>query len=90
MVDAISKNSYRGSMKATVSEKGQVTIPKALRQRLGIRSGEVLDFNEENGRLVARKAPRQDPVDAAFGIIRLGRSTDDLVEAMRGRIPKAR
>ena len=29
-------------MKARVSEKGQVTIPKKLRERLGIRPGEVL------------------------------------------------
>jgi AbrB family looped-hinge helix DNA binding protein len=34
-------------MTATVSEKGQVTVPKALRDRLGIRPGEVLDFDEE-------------------------------------------
>ena len=33
-------------MKAVVSEKGQVTIPKTLRDRLGIRPGQVLDFAE--------------------------------------------
>ncbi len=54
-------------MKSVVSEKGQVTIPKPLRDRLGIRAGEVLDFDEEAGRLVARKASTQDPVDAAYG-----------------------
>jgi AbrB family looped-hinge helix DNA binding protein len=32
------------SMKTTVSEKGQVTIPKRLRDRLGIRPGEVLEL----------------------------------------------
>lgn len=29
-------------MKAVVSEKGQVTIPKAVRSKLGIRAGTVL------------------------------------------------
>lgn len=43
------------SMKAIVSEKGQITIPKALRDKLGIRPGTVLDFDDEHGRLVARK-----------------------------------
>jgi hypothetical protein len=35
-VDLICKNSYSLRMKAVVSQKGQVTIPKALRERLGI------------------------------------------------------
>jgi AbrB family looped-hinge helix DNA binding protein len=48
-------NSYDAGMKSTVSEKGQVTIPKRLRDKLGIRGGTVLDFDEEEGVLVARK-----------------------------------
>jgi AbrB family looped-hinge helix DNA binding protein len=42
-------------MKAIVSEKGQVTIPKACRDRLGLRAGTVLEFEAEGGRLVAVK-----------------------------------
>jgi AbrB family looped-hinge helix DNA binding protein len=44
------------SMKAVVAERGQLTIPKRLRERLGIRSGTVLEFREEAERLVAAKA----------------------------------
>ncbi len=51
-------------MRSVVSEKGQVTIPKRLRDRLGIRPGQVLDFDEEAGRLVARKGAVADPPDA--------------------------
>jgi AbrB family looped-hinge helix DNA binding protein len=47
-------------MKSTVSEKGQITIPKRLRDKLGIRPGTVLDFDEEQGRLVARKQSEAD------------------------------
>jgi antitoxin PrlF len=71
-------------MNATVSEKGQVTIPKPLRDRLGIRAGEVLDFEEEGGRLVARKASTRNPVDAVFGILELPRPSDDLLDELRG------
>ena len=49
-------------MKSTVSEKGQVTIPKRLRDKLGIRPGTVLDFDEEQGRLVAQKHSEVDPI----------------------------
>jgi antitoxin PrlF len=70
-------------MKTTVSEKGQVTIPKALRDRLGIRPGAILDFEAEDGRLVATRRQDRDPFDAAFGVIALPMGTDDAVSALR-------
>ncbi|MGD0725391.1 MAG: AbrB/MazE/SpoVT family DNA-binding domain-containing protein [Spirochaetia bacterium] len=42
-------------MKAIVSEKGQVTIPKGVRDVLGIRKGTVLEFEALGGKLVAVK-----------------------------------
>ncbi len=39
-------------MLSTVSEKGQITVPKPLRERLGIRPGDQLEILEEGGRLV--------------------------------------
>lgn len=72
------------SERAVVSEKGQVTIPKRLRDRLGIRPGQVLDFSEERGRLVARKAEVRDPVAQVYGIVSLGRSTDEVMTELRG------
>jgi len=71
-------------MRSTVSEKGQVTIPKPLRERLGIKAGETLEFHEEGGRLIGTKALTQDPVDAIYGILELGQRTDDLVRELRG------
>ena len=71
-------------MRATVSEKGQVTIPKPLRDRLGIRSGQVLEFREDRGRLIATKATAGDPTERLYGILDLGRSTDDVVRGLRG------
>ena len=76
-------------MKATVSEKGQVTIPKRLRDRLGIRSGEVLEFTEERGRLVAVKAQAEDPIESVYGILETGRSTDEVMEELRGPVDAA-
>ena len=71
-------------MKATISEKGQVTIPKRLRDRLGLRPGQVLEFEEAAGTLVARKAQDRNPVDAVYGIVDLGESTDTVIERLRG------
>lgn len=47
-------------MKATISEKGQVTVPKACRDRLGLRVGTVIDFEAVGGKLVGVKRVSED------------------------------
>lgn len=79
-----SRNPYSPSMKTRVSEKGQVTIPKRLRDQLGIRVGDELDFEVEHGRLVAAKARPSDPVDAVWGTLKLPVSVDEAIAQMRG------
>jgi AbrB family looped-hinge helix DNA binding protein len=71
-------------MKAIVADRGQVTIPKALRDRLGIGARTVLDFREEAGRLVVEKVTEGDPVARAVGCLQLDRSTDELLDELRG------
>ena len=71
-------------MKAKVAERGQVTIPKALRERLGIVPGTVLDFIEEQGRLIGQKTEAMDAVDQVFGRLGRGRKTDDIIQEIRG------
>ncbi|MEJ7714796.1 MAG: AbrB/MazE/SpoVT family DNA-binding domain-containing protein [Thermoleophilaceae bacterium] len=74
-------------MKAIVSEKGQVTIPKRLRERLGIRPGETLEFEDDDGRLIATKASDRDPVDEVYGILELEGGTDAWMNELRGDPP---
>ena len=71
-------------MTATVSSKGQVTIPKELRDRLGIEPGTLLEFEAERGRLVARKVQRSDPFSKWAGAFADGRRTDELLASLRG------
>ena len=75
-------------MKTTVSEKGQITIPKRLRDRLGLRPGTVLDFEETDGRLVGRKLVPADHLEELVGILpRPQGGTDAMISELRGPGP---
>lgn len=73
------------SLTSRVSEKGQVTIPKRIRERLGIHAGEVLEFEEHpGGAVVARKLETRSPVDELYGVLRVPGGTDELIDRLRG------
>ena len=74
-------------MKAIVAERGQVTIPKALRDKLGIRPGTALEFSARNGMLVATKT-ETDPVTEVFGCLGRKVDTDEFIRGLRGGADK--
>jgi AbrB family looped-hinge helix DNA binding protein len=79
-------------MKALVSEKGQVTIPKLLRDLLGLRPGTALDFRADGGRLVVTKTVTEDVFRKWRGKGRLpsGMSVDEYLKRVRdGRAHRA-
>lgn len=39
-----------------ISSKGQVTIPKAIRERLNLEEGDKVAFIEENGKIIITKS----------------------------------
>lgn len=73
-------------MSSIVAKQGQVTIPKALRDKLGIVPGTVLDFTEENGRLVATKRVDDHPAFKLLGKRSRGRRTSQIMASLRGKI----
>ncbi len=72
-------------MKARVAERGQVTIPKRLRERLGVKSGTILEFSEDHGRLIAVKSGGIDPVGEVIGCLGKRLDTDAVMARLRGR-----
>ncbi|MFK5923776.1 MAG: AbrB/MazE/SpoVT family DNA-binding domain-containing protein [Verrucomicrobiota bacterium] len=46
-------------MTAIISEKGQITIPKKIRDNLGLTSGVVVDFEISEEKLVGKKVSEQ-------------------------------
>jgi AbrB family looped-hinge helix DNA binding protein len=72
-------------MKSIVSEKGQVTIPKAVRSKLGLRPGTVIEFEADGGRLIGRKAGGRDVIDELYGSLKMDEPVDEYIERIRGR-----
>jgi AbrB family looped-hinge helix DNA binding protein len=74
-----------------VGERGQVTIPKALRDRFGIGPDTEVEFFEENGQLALRKRSKELPLRKWKGYcadsLRRGKfsSVDDYINRARGK-----
>ncbi len=74
---------YYIDMTSRIGERGQITIPKKLRDRLGLRPGQVVWFEESGGSIVIRKQMSRDPLDAVYGILDTCLSSDELVAQLR-------
>jgi antitoxin PrlF len=76
------------SMATNVTSKGQVTIPKPIRDRLGIEPGSAVEFQlAPDGRIVLVKVDGERPVgrfEALRGRAGAGLSTDQIMALTRG------
>ena len=74
-----------------ISERGQITIPKHLRERFGMhRNVEVEISPTDDGLLIQKRTTVKHPVDRVYGILGKGAlgegvSVDDYIEEIRGR-----
>lgn len=74
------------SSAAIVSEKGQVTIPKPLRERLGLKSGQVIEFKAENGKLIGfKKSQNKGSLDEVVGFLKKKVHVDRYLNDIRGK-----
>jgi AbrB family looped-hinge helix DNA binding protein len=75
-------------METRVTTKGQVTIPKPIRDRLSIRPGDAVTFElAPDGRVVLLKAGGGRPIsrfEALRGRAGPGLSTDEIMALTRG------
>ena len=75
-------------MEATVAERGQITLPKAVRDALGLTRGTKLTVELDGARVVLRKDVH-DALSKVRGRFKLpaGMTTDDVMRELRGRAP---
>jgi len=72
--------------KAKVTSKGQITIPKEVRERLGLRPGDEVEFLVEKGQVYLKKRLSRSPFDRYVGYLaqKRGQDPDELVRELRG------
>ncbi|QBQ53258.1 AbrB/MazE/SpoVT family DNA-binding domain-containing protein [Nitrosococcus wardiae] len=78
-------------MATTLTSKGQVTVPKKIRDYLGLHPGSAVDFSlGPNGEVIVRPAEdtapthRKDRFGKLRGTLNTGRTTDELMRLLRG------
>jgi AbrB family looped-hinge helix DNA binding protein len=78
-------------MSTTVTRKGQVTIPKAVRDRLNLKPGSAVDFElTPDGHFVLAKAGKKPAArvkgrfDRIRGVLKGEMTTDEIMALMRG------
>ena len=70
-----------------VTTKGQVTVPKKLRERFGINTETEVEFRDQKGQLVLAKKEPSSAIARIRGRIKrlpFGKDVDDYVKSTRG------
>jgi AbrB family looped-hinge helix DNA binding protein len=75
-------------MEVILGERGQITLPKAIRDELGLTKGTTLSVEIDHGKLILRKNVRE-AINRVRGRFKLpdGMTTDDVMRELRGRAP---
>jgi AbrB family looped-hinge helix DNA binding protein len=71
----------------TMTSKGQVTIPKRLRDALGLKPGSRVEFEmDPSGRVVVKRAGKlkKTGIEQFRGSLKGGLSTDEILRLTRG------
>ena len=70
-----------------ITGKGQVTIPKPIRERYGLYPGTEIRFVEREHRVVVEKAHTTDVWEHYRGFLKLRKRTDEIMRLLRGPHP---
>ena len=69
-----------------IGDRGQVTIPKMIREKYGLLPQVEVEFvKDEGGLLIRKKTSQASPIEKVYGILKKYESTDQYMEEIRGR-----
>lgn len=85
---------YRGNVRemalahSRLTAQGQISVPAEIRKRLGVGPGAVLEWDEENGQVVVRRAGRYSSSDIHQALFQKKRVEPKTVEEMKAGIAR--
>lgn len=69
-----------------LTSKGQLTVPKKLREKFGLGTRTEVDVVEDGNALrIVKKSGASTAAGKVYGILKRRSSTDKLIESIRGR-----
>ena len=69
-----------------ISERGQITIPKVLRDRFGLNHNVEAEITPTSkGLLIHKRTATEHPVERVYAILGRAGNTDEYLEEIRGR-----
>lgn len=70
-----------------ITEKGQVTIPKEIRENFGFYPGQEVRFVKRDRGVVLEKIQPVDVWEKYSGFLKIGKKTDEVIRELRGPRP---
>lgn len=81
----ISYNRHSCEEDVRISERGQITIPKQLRDRFGMNCNVEVEITPTNhGLLIRKRTASNHPVERLYAILGRSGNTDDYIKDIRG------
>ena len=82
-----SSKEYSYDMPTRITSKGQVTVPKRVRDKLGVQPGDAIEFVAEGGEIKIRKVLGENPFAPYRGYLKelAGKEPDRLLDDLRGK-----
>ena len=74
-----------------VTSQGQISVPAEVRKKLGVGPGSLLEWDEDGGSIVVRRAGRYSSEDlhrALFERVPLPRTVEEMNQGIRRRMKK--
>ena len=70
-----------------VTSKGQITVPKLVREKLGLKPGDRIGFVEKKGVFFVKKPVKKTVLDKWVGSLKSqkGKTVDQIIEELRGK-----
>lgn len=72
-------------MKAKITSKDQVTLPKSLRDRLGLKTGDNIVIKESSEGYIIEKEVDEQRFHKYVGCLNREKDSDELIEELRDR-----